>query len=433
MIWRLQSGGRGVLLLAASGFALFLAGDGRATSGGLAPMITALPVRGAWAAVELAPGVDPADLAQVLGGGYPMSPHDPRYWRIPTTDLNRARSTPGVVRAWGMPPLTAPPADLAPPTPDFTPDQAWWDSAGVRAAHQRPGGRWPGASGDGVALFDVEYAWDPDHEDLAGHVTALAGLPAPEFAYHGNASLGIAGARDDGYGTTGGAPAAALVVVYPILSNGAYDVGWALSQAADVAQAGDVVLIEQQALDAWNTFVPVSIEPGTAAAMQALTAAGVVVIEPAGNGAANLDDPKYQGAFQLDRGAWTVGAAGAGRDVRATFSGYGTPVDLYLDGSDTIAPTTAGFQPDLFFPGGDPRQAYTRQFGGTSGASAQVAGLAASLQGASIALFGAPVPPRTLLAWVRASGRPQNEEDAAQTPIGVRPDLDRTLRDWLSP
>jgi len=225
--------------------------------------------------------------------------------------------------------------------------------------------------------------------------------------------------------------------VYPIIdrgpSAGAYDVAWALDRALEVAEPGDVVLIEQQAADRDGRFVPVSIEPGVARLIQTLSERGVVVVEPAGNGAADLDDTRYEGAFQNDSGSWMVGAARAGTQLRAPFSGYGSAVDLFLDGEGTVAPSSADGSADLFFPGRDPRQAYTASFGGTSGASAQVAGLAAALQGASMAIHGEVASPGTLLAWVRASGVPQDITDRQSGTIGVRPSLQRTLRSWIRP
>ena len=47
----------------------------------------------------------------------------------------------------------------------------------------------------------------------------------------------------------------------------------------------------------------------------------------------------------------------------------------WVDG--IVAPTNGDFSPNLWFPGQDSRQAYTDEFGGTSGASAQTAAAAA--------------------------------------------------------
>ena len=113
-------------------------------------------------------------------------------------------------------------------------------------------------------------------------------------------------------------------------------------------------------------------------------------------------------------------------------STYGDRVDVFADGGRLIAPSHADGSTDAFFPNADARQAYTSQFGGTSGAAAIVAGVVASLSGIAREMRGTDVPPRQLRAWLVSTGGPQDAASAADHPIGVRPDPHRVVQAWLT-
>lgn len=116
------------------------------------------------------------------------------------------------------------------------------------------------------------------------------------------------------------------------------------------------------------------------------------MVEPAGNGGMDLDDPIFEGQFNpatRDSGAIMVGAGGSGFNptgpasrVPLSFTDFGMRVNVQGWGQNIV---TTGGRGNLFRPmsphDGDVRQWYTNTFGGTSGASAIVAGVCASLQG----------------------------------------------------
>lgn len=340
-----------------------------------------------------------------------------------------------------------PPEDIPPETPDFTGEQSYLgappDGMGVSEAR-----RWPGGDGGNVAVADLEYAWELGHEDLTRADTALTlGFSDGEYAYHGNGVLGILFADDNDYGVTGVAPGADPVVIYPYDSELRFELPSAILAASTVLDAGDILLIEQQDY-ALGSYVPVEIDPAVFDAIAALTALGIVVVEPAANGYADLDDPRWSGWFdptQRDSGAILVGggvsprASGAvsPRSWYPNGSCYGARVDVqgwYDHIVTTINDDSFGHFADLFFPDGDGRQAYTANFGGTSGASAQVAGLAALISSIYIELHGAPMDPLTLRALLRSTGSPQ--ASASWPPgqsVGPQPDLRRLLRTAMLP
>ena len=311
-----------------------------------------------------------------------------------------------------------PPVDLPPATPSFVTGQ------GYRAA--APGGidavgaaRIPGANGAGIAIVDVEYQWVLDHEDLelgaeANLETATLLDPFPgDEGNHGTASLGILRALDNGYGVLGLAPAALLFVAPTNTVQHGYDPARAIGLALDVLVPGDVLLLEQQTWVCGGPLGPLEGYPPWFDAIANATAQGVVVVEPAGNGGLNLDSPACGGWFDRnvrDSGAILVSAGSPFDRSRLGFSSYGSRADVQGWGSGVY---TAGY--GALFDPGDVRQRYTAYFGGTSGASAIVAGAVASVQGALLAHGMTPLEPAEMRDAAREHGH------AAERPGPDRP------------
>jgi hypothetical protein len=197
-------------------------------------------------------------------------------------------------------------------------------------------------------------------------------------------------------------------------------------------EPGDVLLIEAQTFGPRVDFVPPEWDQAEFDAISIATAAGIIVVETAGNGGEDLDDPVFNGAF--DRAVRDSGAliVGAGADLyyppdqpdlsRLDFSTYGTRVDLQGWGDDVV---TTGYG-DAFDGGGDPDQYYTDLFSGTSSAAPMVASAAAILQGVQMACGGDPLSPATVRDILVETGTPQV---AGPFPgnIGPRPDLRAAL------
>ncbi len=309
----------------------------------------------------------------------------------------------------------------------------------IRYAWSLPGGR-----GENVKLIDIEFNWNLNHtdleaatEDLLVYVRGIDPLPQLN-TNHGTAVLGQLVAACDGVGVTGIAHQAKIGLINPLTEGQTPNVAAAIDRALRHLEAGDVILLEQQSFrgprldpSTGRGLLPIEFDPGVFDAIKEATARGIVVIEPAGNGFENLDDPIYNGVFDRNRrdsGAIMVGSGlppegfyGPGPDrVKTDESNFGSRVDVQGWGRFV---TTCGFG-DLRHEQGE-NNWYTISFGGTSSASAMVAGAVAVLQSIVKARGQAPLVPSDVRRLLAATGsrflgkRGEN--------IGPRPDLRAAL------
>ena len=366
-------------------------------------------------------------------------------------------------------PGTPPRADEPPePTVNFTTLQGYLDPSpdGVDARFA-----WTlrGGGGLGVNVVDVESEWRFSHEDLTQNLGGvIAGAPPGDLRArnHGTAVIGIFGGDRNAMGVTGIAPEARAfgASIYPTADTGFTGLvsgsASAIRRAADMLTPGDIILVELHYPGprfnfTWprgdNGYIPVEWWPDNLLAIQYATAKGVIVVEAAGNGSENLDDPLYDtsparppfGPFPstwsnpfrrgaADSGAILVGAGAppTGTDgsplqgrIRLGFSNFGSALDAQGWGSHIV---TCGYGSHLA-GGTNEDRFYTNEFGGTSGAAPIIAGVLACIQGA---LDGAGKPrlkPSEARNLLRRTGVRQPDEAAGR--IGNLPDLRDALRD----
>ncbi|HEX2120505.1 MAG TPA: S8 family serine peptidase, partial [Thermoanaerobaculia bacterium] len=232
----------------------------------------------------------------------------------------------------------------------------------------------------------------------------------------------------------------------------------AIINAANLLSAGDIILIELHrpgprfnftAPQGQRGFIAVEWWPDDLAAIQFAVAKGVIVVEAAGNGFENLDDPIYSvrpagfpanwvnpfkrnpvdsGAIVVGAGAPPSGNFGADRS-RLDFSNWGALVDAQGWGREVV---TCGYG-DL--QGGQSEDLwYTKQFSGTSSASPIVVGAAACVQGWLRAAGRPLLTPAQMRSRLRSTGSPQQNgpNGPATQRIGNRPNL-RQLHGALFP
>jgi hypothetical protein len=375
-----------------------------------------LPDLNLWFEITLNPGVDPGDFL---------------------ASLQAAAN----VDAAEFAPLPSP---LPATTPDFTANQGYLGPA--------PGGidaqfAWtiPGGDGTGIRIYDVEYEWNQNHEDLskAAGVTLL--LDSGDVAVgpfnnnnHGTAVLGELIADNDTIGVTGISFGADIGLAPSNTQDLGLNVANAILLAVADSSPGDVILLEAQtavcgAGPCDSTQVgcgPVEWNQATFDAIQTAVANRVTVVEAAGNGNVNLDQAGCNSLFDRtmrDSGAIIVGAGEPpgtdDRERRAT-SSFGSRVDVQGWGTGIM---TTGYGTSYVDPDDptNPNRFYRDSFGGTSGASPMVAGSVANLQGIALNQFGTPLLPFQLRALLRDTGSPQLG-DTSQN-IGPRPDLQAAI------
>jgi hypothetical protein len=334
--------------------------------------------------------------------------------------------------------------DAPPATPDFIARQGYLEPApaGIDARYA-----WtlPGGTGAGVRVIDLEWGWRFSHEDLTQNQGGIVGGTGSTDTNHGTAVLGEISGDRNASGITGIAPDAHISAVAFSMPTAA-----AIRLAADRLSPGDIMLLEIHRAGPRATgvgqqgYIAIEWWPDDFAAIRYATSRGVIVVEAAGNGAQNLDDPVYSirpagfpatwtnpfnranpqcGAIIIGAGAPPSGTHGANHGPdrsRLDFSNYGACVDAQGWGREV---TTTGYG-DL--QGGANQDLwYTDRFSGTSSASPIVVGALACVQGYLRANGRIPLSAARARDVLRNTGSPQ--QDAPGRPatqrIGNRPNL----------
>jgi subtilisin family serine protease len=358
-----------------------------------------------------------------------------------------AVATPLIVDKVATPPpdpYACSPDDLGEP-PDFEPDQGYLSAAPLGidalAAWTYAGGR-----GDGIRVVDIEggYREHADH----GPLQFITGHQVEAHREHGRAVVGVLASLDNGVGTTG-IVSDADIIFRSIYNENLYD-DWveANSDSANVANhiywasqhsMEGVVLIELQGSGPGGevcpcpgancSYVPMEYWPDVFDQIQTSTGNGVVVVEAAGNGGRNLDDPVFMGAFDpalQDSGAILVGASESATRVPICRLNSGSRVSVHSWGEGVV--TTTNHHPLLW--GENNCNVYYDDFNGTSSASAIVAGAAASLQGVAEANLGYRLDPLALRQLLVDTGTPQAPGPNGEL-IGPQPDLTAAIEELL--
>jgi hypothetical protein len=359
----------------------------------------------------------------------------------PAAELAHATSLAMVETLNNMQPLIQ---DVPPVTADFTARQGYLNAApgGIDARYA-----WtqPGGSGAGVRVIDLEWGWRFSHEDLIQNQGGVIGGTGSTDTNHGTAVLGEISGDRNGSGITGIAPDAHISAVAFSMPTAA-----AIRLAADRLGTGDIMLLEIHRPGPRATgvgqqgYIAIEWWPDDFAAIRYATSRGVIVVEAAGNGAQNLDDPIYSvrpagfpatwtnpfNRANLQCGAIMVGAGAPppgthGRDhgpdrSRLDFSNYGSCIDTQGWGREVTSTgygdLQGGANQDLW---------YTDQFSGTSSASPIIVGALACVQGNLRVQGRIPLSPARARDLLRSTGSPQ--QDAPGRPatqrIGNRPNL----------
>ena len=305
-----------------------------------------------------------------------------------------------------------------------------------------------------IAFADLEQGWIEhlDVTDPSGLVFGDNRHDKGEYrGHHGTAVLGeMLGLHDAaGTGIQGIARGARWVLLASHWSDAEQaggNVANAIRHLIPRMEPGDVLLLEVQ-----KGLMPTEIDPLDLDAIRLAVASGIIVVEAAGNGNANLDHyVDDEGRRSLCRrhpdfresGALMVAAARSelphnrlsGR--QGVGSNYGSRIDCFAHGDRVVTSGYGNLNRYLEPPDVDEneaaRRAYSAYFGGTSSASPIIAGAALLVQGMHEARTGTRLSPwemRLLLSDPRLGTR---QGAGVRGRIGIMPDLRRVLREGLA-
>lgn len=319
-----------------------------------------------------------------------------------------------------------PPTDIAPVTTDFEVSQTYLGpDPGVNMQYA-----WNlGLSGTGIKVRDIEYGCNFNHEELNSvNVSIAAGMTistsaTSSYTEHGTSVFGVVMADKGTYGVSGLAYGAQEMVLFPEWQQSGYNRVFAVSQAIQNSQSGDVIIYEMQAYDASNNLLPAEYDLTVWNLTKAATDAGIIIVEAAANGSLDLDSPTY--ASYMNRGNSGAILVGAGSStvnhVKSSFSNYGSRVDVQGWGQSVF---TSGFTGSYITIGGDLNQAYTN-FAGTSSATPIVAGCVIVLQSYYHSLTGNYLSPLEMRNLLINTGIPQGNPVTGH--VGPLPNMQAAL------
>ena len=333
--------------------------------------------------------------------------------------LGRLNSSQSIETAYFAPKGLNPAVDPADDPESLT--QGYLDAAPV-GIDARYAWTVPGGDGRGQRAIDLERGWTLEHEDLTAHgIKKLRGELEDASRWHGTCVLGVLCAVDNDRGCVGIAPNIADINVVSYINPGGEEkIADAVMFAANHLKKGDFLILEVQD----DSEHPIEIWNGEYRAIELAVAAGIIVIEAAGNKGDNLDKLKDAAGRRVfnrnhadfrDSGAIMVAAAKSSTPhKKIKDSNYGSRIDCFGWGENiTTCYSTSAADTNRYTPG----------FNNTSGATPIIAGAAVCLQGIAEARSGKRLSPREMRAIL--SDGAVNTKSAAPNKdlIGVMPDL----------
>ena len=318
-------------------------------------------------------------------------------------------------------------------TPDYTSRQLYMQDATSKGGFKLGGlnaiaaRAYPGGDGEYVRIISTEWNhWSYDHADLPRPFLQHGEVAERAPNSHATMSAGIMFSKDNGFGTTGFVPKAQAGY-----SKFSQPGGGSLFNLGQHLQPGDVVQvgihfgpplpIPIEVCDKENRyacFLPIESVQSVADEISYLTQEkGVHVIIAAGNGNINLDHAYFKGRYDRnlnDTGAIYAGAANPGSGQRASFSEYGSRVDLFSWGGDVTTTSCSGKDCS--------NDIYSHTFSGTSSSNPIIAGAVAQVQSIAFAHGLGAISPKKMRQVLVDTGHPLPSPDA-QRPIGMQPDV----------
>jgi len=298
----------------------------------------------------------------------------------------------------------------------------------------------PGGDGRDQSLYDVEWGWALDHQDLPTTPADLLGGNSYSYFHHGTAVLGVVAAKRDAAGCIGIAHGVKRVRCASSWRNSAgteFDIAEAIwdviTAVVTEGVTGAVLLLEEQTSFYGRNNVPAESIPAVFEMVRLATTLGITVVAAAGNGGNDLDTftDDFGNAFldpdspdYADSGAILVAAASSALPhARLAVSNHGKRVNCFAWGDRVYSPSTNAYATD--------RQGYGYVLANTSSATAMIAGAALVTQGLAAAARGATLAPVALPTILAGEPRGPRSAGCPGDGIGVMPDLRRIIDDGI--
>lgn len=294
----------------------------------------------------------------------------------------------------------------------------------------------PSGHGEGMHFIDLEQEWILDHEDLPTPKLIFNDNHKGEDGFdgdHGTGVVGIVAGVDNKLGIIGIAPKVESVRVVSEWrkKTRTSHLAEAITVSVTTPPLPHVLLIEAHLGD---DKLPPETDDSVLTAIQHAVASGVIVVETAGNGNQLLDYwADAHGYLRLNRNSPNFKDSGAILVAAATSSvphersiwqyggsNYGSRIDCYAWG-DSIVTCGDG---DL---AGSGIQSYRKDFGGTSGAAAIIAGCALLVQGLHFSKKNSLLSPKEIRKMLSCPNTGTAPSGQIAGNIGVMPDLRKII------
>ena len=286
----------------------------------------------------------------------------------------------------------------------------------------------PGGRGQCQHVIELESGWTRNHDSIQVHAIPppVVGVEDPLNPWHGTAALSVICGSDLATAFRGIAPDVASVRVASFISVTGEASMRSLADAILksgfflASEPGSVLVLEVES----PLSQPVEVFPACFKAIWACTTLKIVVVEPAGNGALDLDTiptlNKTLPTFRDSSAIIVAAASSAMPHARSLVSNYGNRIDCYAWG-DSVACANSNAPGDV--------AAYSPPcFINTSAATAIIGGAMLSIQGMAQASQSRRFTPVELLSLLHNPGSGTPGTGA----IGLMPDLKKINQGMLN-
>ena len=243
---------------------------------------------------------------------------------VPASQIDELRADPAVDAVVIDKPITGANAEVPPGVRRIGAERVAGSKIGTRTAVDAD-----------IAILDTGINPHADLNIAGGtNCTSGSGCSGTTFADghgHGTHVAGTAAAKDDGVGVVGTAPGARVWGVKVLGDTNGGFMSWFVAGLDWVVARGDIEVVNASLSGGLDSFTDQAIARATAAGVVVVVAAGNDAVDAANTSPASSPNAITVSAYQ-DSDGLAGGLAGGGDDTFASFSNYGSVVDVAAPG-----------------------------------------------------------------------------------------------------